>query len=105
MKIQATKVFARFINQTAKEKGYNFAAELVEISPDRYAYTVGDLSDGDQDYNYNTGGIKTIKIVYPLDYYCNPVYVSTADLVRSFRRYGVQDIETLKDMICDLYAV
>lgn len=105
MKVQATKVFAKFINETAKERNFNFSAELVEISPDRYGFMVGSLDAGEIDFNYNTGKIKTLKIVYPYEYFCNPVFVSTDNLTRNFRRYGVKNMNDLKDMICDLYAV
>lgn len=105
MIIKVSKRFAKFINETATERKVNFFAEVVEISPDRYSYTVGDLDSGEIDYNSQTGKIRTIKINYPVEYYANPVFVSTDDLTRNFRRYHVQDIEGLKDMICDLYAV
>lgn len=105
MKVKVSKVFASFINQVAKDRNLNFSAEVVEIPSNTYGFLVGDRWAGEIDYNSKTGKFKAIKVVYPYEYYCNPVYVSTDNLTRNFRRYGVQDIEGLKDMICDLYAV
>lgn len=105
MKVKVSKVFASFINQVAKDRNLKFTAEVVEIPSNSYGFLVGDCWTGEIDYNSKTGKFKTIKIVYPYEYYCNPVYVSTDNLTRNFRRYRVQDIEGLKDMICDLYAV
>jgi hypothetical protein len=105
MLIQVSKVFAKFINETANERNVKFCAEVVEISPDRYGFIVGDIAEAEQDYNPRTGKIKVMRVNYPVEYYCNPVFVSTADLVRNFRRFGVQDLNSLKDMLCDWFAV
>lgn len=105
MKVKVSKVFASFINQVAKDRNLNFSAEVVEIGPNSYNFFVGDSWPGEIDYNSKTGNYKAIKIVYPYEYFCCPVFVSTDNLTRNFRRYRVQDIEGLKDMICDLYAV
>ncbi|MBO7322605.1 MAG: hypothetical protein J6U51_03355 [Bacteroidales bacterium] len=105
MKIKATKTFVNFINKVAKDRNLQFSAELAEISSNSYGFLVGDIWSADMDYNFKTDKYRVIRIVYPYEYYCNPVYVSTDNLTRNFRRYGVKDIESLKDMICDLYAV
>ena len=75
MKIQVSKVFASFINQVAKDRNLNFSAEVVEIPSNSYGFLVGNCWEGEIDYNFKTDKFKTIKIVYPYEYYCNPVYV------------------------------
>lgn len=107
MKIQVSKIFAKFINETAKKKGFQAAAAVVDLSENQYRYFVGDVWEADQygDYNYRTGKYKAIIIEYPAAYYASPVYLTTAALNREYRRAGVRDLEGLENMIQDLLEI
>ena len=95
MIIKVSKVFANFINETAKEFGKKFHAEVVKFS------TFGD----DIDYDCSTGRYRNIQVTYPYGYYAVPQYFSTGQLVREFRRRGVKTVEDLKKMIVDICEI
>ena len=104
MYIQVSKVFARFMNQTAKERNVNFHAAVVTMSESQYRMFVGEPWDNESDH-IGSDTLKAICVEYPYEYYCCPRYVSTSDLVREFRRNGVTTVDELKDMICDMFAI
>lgn len=95
MIIKVSKVFANFINETAKEFGKKFHAEVVKFS------TIGD----EVDYDWSTGRFRNIQITYPYGYYAVPQYFSTRYLVREFKRRGVKTVEDLKKMIVDICEI
>jgi hypothetical protein len=105
MKIQVSKVFASFINKAAKELGFECEAQVVNLSPTQYQWLVGDTYEGETDYNWQTGKFKAIKVLYPYEYYANPVFLSTARIVCECRRRGVDSEQGLKEMLKDLLEV
>ena len=105
MRVQVSNVFARFINRTAKEMCFAAKAEVVNLSVNEYQLHVGDAYEGESDFNWKTGKIKAIRVVYPYGYFANPLYISTAMLLRECRRCNVGTIEELKEMIRDMVEV
>ena len=106
MNIAVTKVFASFINKTAKEMGFKAYAEVVEMSDRQYQLCVGDIYDA-YDYRDYTGAgnLKAIMVCYPDDYYACPHYLSTKTLVREFKRRGIRTLDELKDMLKDMLEI
>lgn len=105
MKIAATKVFADFINKTAKVRGFQAHAELVKLSNRQFTMLV-DINGPDwADWDPNTNLNKAICIEYPANFYACPVYFSTSQLCAEFRRYGVKDVAGLQDMLEDLLSI
>ena len=104
MYLQVSKVFAKFMNQTAKERNIHFYASVINLTESQYRALVGDPWENLSDYISNDE-LKVIRVEYPYEYYCSPRYVSSCDLYREYRRCGVTTSEELKDMICDMLAV
>lgn len=107
MKIKVSKVFAKFITETAKENGAKFDAVVVEFSPAAYGLHVGDIYEAcaNGDYSDETGRGRAIMIRYDWDCYACPRYLSTGELVREFWRRQVRDVNGLKNMILDLLCI
>ena len=105
MRVQVSNVFARFINRTAKEMYFAAKAEVVSLSVNEYQLHVGDVYEGESDFNWETGKIKAIRVVCPYGYFANPLYISTAMLLRECRRRNVGSVEKLKEMIRDIVEV
>lgn len=104
MYIQVSKVFAKFMNQTAKERNIRFSASVETLTEGQYRAHVGDPWENLSDYISNDE-LKVIRVEYPYEYYCSPRYISTCDLYREFMRNGVTTSEGLKDMICDMCEI
>lgn len=105
MIIKASKVFAKFINETAKKNGLKFRASVVEFSDVLYNSMVGLYWSAYNDYNTKTGKFKAICIEYPPEYYAPLRYVSTNELNRLFNFYGVETVEDLENMILDEFSI
>ena len=105
MNIQVSKVFVNFINKTAKEMGFECEAVLEYIPQSTYQWTVGDLWDGEQDYDWEKCKYKVITILYPAEYYACPMHLTTARLCAEFRRRGVSTMQELKEMIRDMVEI
>lgn len=103
MIIKVSKTFAKFINETAKERNLPFKAIVADIPASRYSFFVG--PECWNDYNAKTDCFKAIKIVYKDSCYANPVYINTRELNRNFRYYAIETVEELKDMICEIFAI
>lgn len=102
MKVKVSKVFAAFINKTAKEMGFAAHASVVAMSKDAYKVNVSwDLFAAEQygDYDWTTGEAKAIRVEYPSGYYAMPQYLTTAELTKEFRSRGVKNEEDLKQMV------
>lgn len=84
MQVKVSKVMVKFLNDNLlKSKGYK--AVFQEFTPDQYSlYVSYNIMDNENDYNYNSGKMKSIKIVYPDNYYANSRYLTTNDLVKIF---------------------
>ena len=90
MQIKVSKVFANFINKTAKELGFEAEASVKSMSEGQYRMLVGDPYDADYygDYDWKTGQYKAIKVVYPYEYYACPQFLSTHMLYKTFQQEG-----------------
>lgn len=104
MKIQVTKVFAKFINETAKQMNFKVAAEVVELSERGYLLNVGD-PDFYQDYNPTTGKFKAILVTYPAEYCAACRYIGTPELVRKFRYNNIRTVDELREMLRDMLEI
>lgn len=109
MKVKVSKVFAAFINKTAKELGFNAEASVVTMSERAYRLNVGleamlDAQDTD-DYDWGEDEYKVIKVAYPDGYYAMPQYLTTASLNKEFRRRGVTTEDELKQMVRSMCEV
>ncbi len=103
MKVKVSKVFAKFINDTAKELGFKCEAQVVTMSERGYRLNVGldaalDAEDNG-DYDWAEDEYKVIKVLYPEEYYAMPTYLTTASLTKEFRRRGVTNADELKQMV------
>ena len=108
MNIQVSKVFAKFINKTAKEMGFEAHAEVVLLPYEGYSFYTGQSvvdASFSGDYDWETRDFKTIKVTYPDNYYACPVYLTTKGLVEEFRSRGVKTLEELKDMLREMLEV
>lgn len=74
MKVQVTKVMAKFLNK-----------EIPEFTFKMEKHTTGWWSDPD-DYDCKTGMTKFITVYYPAQYYALPKSFSTKDLIQCFRQ-------------------
>lgn len=103
MKVKVSKVFANFINKTAKELGFKAEASVVTMSERGYRLNVGldamlDAQDNG-DYDWCEDEYKVIRVAYPDEYYAMPQYMTTASLTKEFRRRGVSTADELKEMV------
>lgn len=104
MRIQASKVFADFINKTARKHGARFEAEYFTVS-EREFYNLFNYSAFDR-YDMRTKGrAAVICVTYPANYYAVPVYVNTAALNQEYKRRGVIDLPGLESMILELFSI
>ena len=103
MKIKVSKVFADFINKTAKELGFSAEASVVTMSENAYRMNVGFGAQLDADdygdYDWSTGKYKAIRVCYPDSYYAMPTYLTTAALQREYRSTNVSNVDGLKQML------
>ena len=103
MKVKVSKVFAKFINDTAKELGFKCKASVVTMSERGYRLNVGldamlDAQDTG-DYDWAEDEYKVIRVAYPDEYYAMPQYMTTASLTKEFRRRSVSTADELKEMV------
>ena len=104
MYVQVSKVFADFINKTAKELSFEAHAEVVDMTFNQYRLSVGDPFDADT-ADYKGDGFKAIMITYPAEYYACPQYLSTKTLKAEFHRRKVENFDGLKKMIRDMVEI
>ena len=102
MKVKVSKVFANFINKTAKELNIKVTAKVVEYSQNEYKWNVDynlfrayDYGD----YNIENGKYKAIMLLYPEEYYATPKFLTTCELTKEFHRMKVQTVAELQSMI------
>lgn len=103
MKVKVSKVFAKFINDTAKELGFKCEASVVTMSERGYRLNVGldamlDAQDTG-DYDWAEDEYKVIRVAYPEEYYSMPTYLTTASLTKEFHSRRVTNADELKQMI------
>lgn len=105
MRIQATKVFAGFINRTAKIQGFSVFAECLTLTENQYNTVVPFWDMDFCDYVPATGKYRVIRLSYPGDYYAPARYLTTADLTHEFRRLNVRTVDGLRDMVRGLCEI
>lgn len=103
MKVKVSKVFAKFINDTAKELGFKCEASVVTMSERGYRLNVGldaalDAEDNG-DYDWAEDEYKVIRVAYPEEYYAMPRYLTTAELTKEFHSRRVTNADELKEMV------
>lgn len=99
MKIQVSKVFAAFVNETAKERGVSLEASIRKRQLRPYENLC------DQDYNWDTNEVREMVISYPAEYYACERVVRTDELVAEFNWRHVKTWEQLKDMVIDMFQI
>lgn len=90
MKVQVTKVMAKFLNKEIPE--FTFSVE---------EHTTGWFSDPN-DYNPKTGLTKVLVVNYPPRYYAMPQVFTTKDLLQCFRhsdRTTEGFVKQVRDMV------
>ena len=106
MNIQVSKVFAKFINTTAKELGFEAHAEVIALRSSAYTFATGtDRWDGECDYDWEHDTYRVIEISYPYDFYATRKFLTTKELVSEFRERGVETAEELKEMLKDMLEI
>lgn len=105
MKIKVSKVFAKFVNETAKEAGKQFTAKVIGMSANEYACHCGLWSDPYADYNARTGKFDVLAVYYPGEFYACPRYVGTEELTNEVRRARVDNFEDLARLIVDMFEI
>lgn len=87
MKVQATKSMTRAINDYLKSKGEKMVAVYETMSREAYKIKVDfGIWSNENDYLPASGEMRAIKIVYPSEYYAMPQYLTSAALVKIFRK-------------------
>lgn len=99
MKVKVSKVFAKFVNETAKEFGKKFRAEVQTRQLRPYENWC------DEDYNWTTNEVRELVVTYPYEYYACPKVVRTDELVAEFNRRGVKSWDGLKRMVIDMFEI
>jgi len=87
MKVQATKTMTNALNKELKGTRFDglMRFEWVTMGSDIYTRLVSsNFDDIDNDYNWNTGKCRAIKVVYPDGYYAMDNYITTRDLLSLF---------------------
>ena len=108
MQIAVTRVFAKFINDTAKEMGFEAHAQVVELPYSAYTFYTGtEVYDAmlAGDYKSSTGVMRAIRVTYPGEYYACPRYLTTPELTHEFRKRGVSNVLELRDMLRELLEI
>lgn len=108
MKIKVSKVFADFINKTAKEMNFAVSAKVIELTENMYCFHVDSNIFHAYDYNdvnENNGKFKVIILTYPGNYYAVPNYLTTYQLTKEFKRRNITDVNGLKNMIRNLCEI
>ena len=106
MNIQVSKVFANFINKTAKEMGFEAHAEVIALRSSAYTFATGnDMWDGDCDYDWKTDTYRVIEVSYPHDFYATRRFLTTHELVQEFRKRKVESVAELKEMLKDMLEI
>ena len=83
MKLKVTKKMVNELNNNARCKQISFV--YATTSPANYTRLVDyDLFRNESDYDYSTGKMKYIKVMYPPECYALPGVLTTSDLKRFY---------------------
>ena len=107
MYVKVSKVFAKFINKTAREMGFKCMAKVIKCNVNSYGFCTGDdVIDARcyGDYN-NDDTIKVLQVVYPYEYHACERLVTTRQLIEEFKRRKVSNFEDLKEMVRDMFEI
>lgn len=99
MQVKVSKVFAKFVNETAKEFGKQFYAQVRTRPLRPYENWC------DDDYDWDTNEVRELVVTYPDEYYACPRFVRTDEIVAEFNRRGVKDWDGLKRMVVDMFEI
>ena len=106
MRIQVSKVFANFINKTAKEMGFEAHAEVIALRSSAYTFATGnDRWNGECDYDWETGTYRVIEVSYPYNFYATRKFLTTHELTTEFYRNKVKDVASLKEMLRNMLEI
>ena len=106
MRIQVSKVFANFINKTAKEMGFEAHAEVIALRSSAYTFATGnDIWHGECDYDWETGTYRVIEVSYPYNFYATRKFLTTHELTTEFKRNDVKDVAGLKEMLRNMLEI
>lgn len=86
MRVQATKKMVKELNKRAITNYCIQFFQLLEITVEQYQnYFIDSPLDHEEDYDYKTGLMKIIEVVYLPEMYSIPHYLTTKDLRREYR--------------------
>lgn len=106
MIVKVSKVFAKFINETAKAMDFKAYATVVAVRSSAYEFVTGtSLWDAGEDYDHMTGTCRVIEVSYPEEYYACRKFLTTYELNREFRRRNVKSVSDLQLMLKDMLEV
>lgn len=87
MKICASKKMAQELNKAIQATRFSgmMTFEGVTMKPENYLIQVSnDYRDAETDFNYNTGRVKVINVIYGPEYYALNAYLTTRQLNRLY---------------------
>lgn len=108
MKVAVTRVFAKFINETANIMGFECEASVVHIPDSHYGFFTGNSLFDSMffgDYDADKRSSRVIKVVYHDDYYACPKYLTTKELQEEFVRHEVRTADGLRKMLRELLEI
>lgn len=104
IRIATTNSVLKLFKEVIKEKKWPYVAKLESVEKREYQYMFGMFSDYFEDMD-NRGNIKVIKVLYPEEYYCEPLCVNTEMLNEWFKFYHCETVEDFKFAIAERIEV
>lgn len=93
---------ASFINKNVP----NVVAKVETMSTDIYRMWVTyDIFSAQNDYDFNAGKYKVLKVVYPDSFYAIPRYITTKELNDEFRKRGIKTANELVNMLNEMIQI
>lgn len=87
MKVQTTKILAKTLRERKPDKFKGYILEYDKISIANYRRNVNCFEDINSiDYDRKNQRFKVFRLTYPYEYYAMPQYITTADLIRIFKK-------------------
>jgi len=99
MKLKVSKTILNEIKKYFKNDNNckNYSFEYVEMSPRAYMLNV-DYDADDLDFDHIKNIYKTIRVIYPCNYYACDSYITTKMLVKAYKR-GNTTLKTIFEYI------
>lgn len=104
MNVQVSKTMTNAINEYFKQNGIPYAAIYETMSRNAYALNVDMFDFNGDDYLPQTDKMRAIKILYPVEDYALPRYITTRELVRVFRKSN-KTLAGFMGNLCDEIAI